>query len=76
MKSSRFRSKLFCSLTLVSLLLGDKLDAQPRQRKQITAVASIGDAVMKEIDLALPDELYQGYLFWRQADELASDVVN
>ena len=76
MKSSRFRSKLFYSLTLVSLLLGDKLDAQPRQRKQITAVASIGDAVMKEIDLALPDELYQGYLFWHQADELASDVVN
>ena len=76
MKSSGFSSKLFYSLTLVSLLLGDKLDAQPRQRKQITAVASIGDAVMKEIDLALPDELYQGYLFWHQADELASDVVN
>ena len=76
MKSSRFRSKLFCSLTLVSLLLGNKLDAQPRQRKQTTAVASIGDAVMKEVDLASPEELQQGYLFWHQADELASDVVN
>ena len=31
---------------------------------------------MEEIDLALPDELQDGYLFWHQADELASDVVN
>ncbi|NNJ24309.1 aryl-sulfate sulfotransferase [Alienimonas chondri] len=31
---------------------------------------------MEEIDLALPGELYQGYLFWHQADELATDVVN
>ena len=31
---------------------------------------------MKTIDLALPDELYPGYLFWHQADELATDVVN
>lgn len=76
MKSSKVSSKLFYSLTFVSLLLGDKLDAQPRQRKQSTTVASIGDAVMKKIDLALPDELYQGYLFWHQADELATDVVN
>jgi len=76
MKSSRFRHTLLYSLTLVSLLLGDDLDAQPRQRKQITAVASIGDAVLKEVDRALPDELHEGYLFWHQADELATDVVN
>ena len=50
--------------------------ARPRQPQQTTTIASIGDAVMKKIDLALPDELYQGYLFWHQADELATDVVN
>ncbi|QDU35855.1 Arylsulfotransferase (ASST) [Maioricimonas rarisocia] len=31
---------------------------------------------MEEVDLALPDELSPGYLFWHQADELATDVVN
>ena len=51
-------------------------EARPRQAQQTTTIASIGDAVMKKIDLALPDELYQGYLFWHQADELATDVVN
>ncbi|MCF7847744.1 MAG: MBL fold metallo-hydrolase [Kiritimatiellales bacterium] len=51
-------------------------EARPRQRQQSTTIASIGDAVMKKIDLALPDELYHGYLFWHQADELATDVVN
>ena len=51
-------------------------EARPRQAKQTTTIASIGDVVMKKIDLALPDELYQGYLFWHQADELATDVVN
>lgn len=49
---------------------------QPQKPQKTTTIASIGDAVMKKIDLALPDELYQGYLFWHQADELATDVVN
>ncbi|EMI22971.1 beta-lactamase domain-containing protein [Rhodopirellula maiorica SM1] len=51
-------------------------DARSRPRQETPTIASIGDAVMEKIDLALPDELYQGYLFWHQADELATDVVN
>lgn len=74
MKSYRFN--LLLSLILVSLLMWGKLEAQAQQPERITTIASIGDAVMEEIDLALPDELYQGYLFWHQADELATDVVN
>ena len=31
---------------------------------------------MVDIDLAQPDKMYPGYLFWHQADELATDVVN
>ncbi|PAY16882.1 alkyl sulfatase or beta-lactamase [Rhodopirellula sp. SM50] len=51
-------------------------ETRRRQTKQTTTIASIGEAVMETIDLALPDDLYQGYLFWHQADELATDVVN
>lgn len=76
MKSYRYRSNLFYSLLLVYLLLGGKLEAQAQQPEIITTIASIGDAVMEEIDLALPDELYEGYLFWHQADEIDTDAVN
>ena len=31
---------------------------------------------MVDIDLARPDKMFQGYLFWHLADELATDVVN
>ena len=31
---------------------------------------------MVDIDLAQPDKMFQGYLFWHQADEIATDVVN
>ncbi|QDT30834.1 alkyl sulfatase dimerization domain-containing protein [Thalassoglobus polymorphus] len=51
-------------------------EARSRQPQRTTTIASVGDAVMEKVDLVLPDELYQGYLFWHQADELATDVVN
>ena len=76
MKSYRYRFNLFCSLILVYLLLGVKLEAQAQQPEITTTIASIDDAVMEEIDLALPNELYEGYLFWHQADEIDTDVVN
>ena len=71
-----YRSNLLYSLILVSLLMGGKLKAQAQPSERITTIASIGDAVMEEIDLALPDELYDGYLFWHQADEIDTDVVD
>ena len=84
---NRFTLSLFVSLFVATTTMAQdaenaterltrQAEAQPRQRQQTTTIASIGDAVMTEIDLALPDELYQGYLFWHQADELATDVVN
>ncbi|WP_233215073.1 aryl-sulfate sulfotransferase [Rhodopirellula bahusiensis] len=76
MTSNRYQPKLICSLAVVSLLLGSNLRAQPPQPERITTIASVGDVVTTKVDLALPDELYQGYLFWHQADELATDVVN
>jgi len=83
----RFTLSLFVSLLVATATMAQDADnaterltgqaeARPRQPQQSTTIESIGDAVMKKIDLALPDELYQGYLFWHQADELATDVVN
>ncbi|SMP79219.1 Arylsulfotransferase (ASST) [Neorhodopirellula lusitana] len=82
---TRFTLSLLVSLIVAATTMAQDADnasgranrqAETRPRQQSTTIASVGDAVMKEIDLALPDELYPGYLFWHQADELATDVVN
>ncbi|MDF1737869.1 MAG: aryl-sulfate sulfotransferase [Verrucomicrobiales bacterium] len=53
-----------------------RLEAQTRQREVITKIPELGEMVMEEIDVAKPEQLQDGYLFWHQADELATDVQN
>ena len=63
-------------LTLHSLLLAETLRAQSQRATATRSIPSVGEAVMVDIDPAQPDKMFQGYLFWHQADELATDVVN
>lgn len=45
------------------------------QSKEVTPTAVIGDSVL-EVTQASPGEICDGYLFWHQADEIATDVKN
>jgi hypothetical protein len=39
-------------------------------------IAEPGDQVVETVELSSPAALFDGYIYWHQADELATDVVN
>lgn len=76
-KSHRHRSQALSALLLFALSFSvPKLEAQSQKREVISKIPAIGEVVMEEIDVAKPGQLQSGYLFWHQADELATDVQN
>ncbi|MDF1814316.1 MAG: aryl-sulfate sulfotransferase [Verrucomicrobiales bacterium] len=76
-KFYRHRSQPISALLLLALTFSVlSLEAQTQKREIISKIPAIGEMVMEEIDTSLPEQLQNGYLFWHQADELATDVQN
>ncbi len=61
--------------TIVCLLFTISAANAQRSPTQDETIAAVGDTPLK-IEFFLPDQVYDGYLFWHQADEIATDVVN
>ena len=59
---------------LLGLLLTSELCAEPQSQKP-KAAAVVGESVVS-VDALMPDDIDEGYLFWHQADEIATDVEN
>lgn len=66
----------FSPLIVLAWFLALGASAQIRKAKKDTHIAKVGEKVVEIVELSSPKELFDGYLYWHQADELATDVVN
>jgi len=71
---NRLHTNSLVLVALLCLLFSGGALAQ-RKPQVITTVADLGDTVIR-VDSVAPEKVYDGYLFWHQADEIATDVVN